>query len=221
VGTRKRGTRKYITMKALLIIDIQNDFCPGGALAVKEGDQIVPVVNQLQPHFDLVVAAQDWHPANHESFAAHHEGKEPGEIIKLNGLEQLLWPIHCVQGSYGAEFVAELDKDRIDSVFQKGLDASVDSYSGFYDNGQRNSTGLGDYLKEKGVTEVYVVGLATDYCVKYTALDAQELGFKTTVIEDGCRGVEINAGDVARTLEEMRRIGINVIKSEEFLNIST
>lgn len=206
-------------MKALLITDIQNDFCPGGALAVKEGDQIVPVVNNLQPHFDLVVAAQDWHPANHGSFATNHEGKQPGDIFDLNGLEQILWPVHCVQGSHGAEYVAELNKDGIERIFQKGTDPGVDSYSGFYDNGHRNSTGLGDYLKEKGVTEVYVVGLATDYCVKYTALDAHELGFNTTVIKDACRGVEVNEGDVERALGDMLSVGINVIKSEEILNV--
>lgn len=206
-------------MKALLIIDIQNDFCPSGALAVYRGDQIVPLVNDLQSHFDLVVATQDWHPANHGSFAANHEDKQPGDVIDLNGLEQIIWPVHCVQGSHGAEFVAELNQDKIERIFQKGTEPSVDSYSGFYDNDHRNSTGLGDYLKEKGVTEVYAVGLATDYCVKYTALDAHELGFNATVIEDACRGVEINEGDVKRALDEMRNIGINVIKSEEILNV--
>ncbi|MDM8559438.1 bifunctional nicotinamidase/pyrazinamidase [Candidatus Parabeggiatoa sp. HSG14] len=205
-------------MKTLLLTDIQNDFCPGGALSVKEGNQIVPIVNKLQSHFDLVVAVQDWHPANHGSFAANHEGKNPGDIIDLNGLEQFLWPAHCVQGSKGAEYVAELNQERIERVFQKGTDPTIDSYSGFFDNGHRRATGIGDYLKEKGVTELYVVGLATDYCVKYTALDANELGFKTTVIEDACRGVEVKEGDIERALEEMRSVGINVIKSDELLN---
>ena len=204
-------------MKALVLTDIQNDFCPGGALAVKEGDQIIPLVNHLQSHFELIVATQDWHPNNHSSFAANHEGKEPGNIIDLNGLQQFLWPVHCVQGSHGAEFVITLNQEKIEHVFQKGVNPDIDSYSGFFDNGHRQSTGLGNYLKEKGVTEVYIVGLATDYCVKYTALDAHELGFKTTVIKDACRGVEINQGDVERTLEEMRQIGISVINSEEIL----
>ncbi len=205
-------------MKALIITDIQNDFCPRGALAVNEGDQIIPVVNNLIPHFNVIVAAQDWHPANHGSFAANHSDQQPGNIIDLNGLQQVLWPIHCVQGSQGAEYVATLNKDQIERVFQKGQDPSIDSYSGFFDNGHRNSTGMGEYLKEKGVTETYVVGLATDYCVKYTALDSQDIGFSTTVIEDACRGVEQNSGDIERALEEMRGKGINVIQSHELLN---
>lgn len=204
-------------MKALLLIDIQNDFCPGGALAVDEGDQIVPLVNNLQPHFDLVVAAQDWHPANHGSFAMHHKGKQPGDLVVLHGLEQHLWPVHCVQGSRGAELVAELDQHRIKRVFQKGTDPTVDSYSGFFDNGRRNSTGLGSYLKEMAVDDVYVVGLATDYCVKFTAMHARELGFKTTVIRDACRGVDQRGGGVERALEEMRNAGINVVESDEIL----
>jgi len=205
-------------LKALIITDIQNDFCPRGALAVNEGDQIIPVVNNLIPHFNLIVAVQDWHPANHGSFAANHPNQQPGNIIDLNGLQQVLWPIHCVQGSQGAEYVATLNKDKIERVFQKGQDPSIDSYSGFFDNGRRNSTGMGEYLKEKGVTETYVVGLATDYCVKYTALDSQDIGFSTTVIEDACRGVEQNPGDIERALEEMRGKGINVIQSPELLN---
>jgi nicotinamidase/pyrazinamidase len=204
-------------LKALVVVDIQNDFCPGGALAVKEGDQIVPVVNSLQSHFDLVIAAQDWHPANHGSFATHHEGKAPGDFIELDGLEQILWPVHCVQGSQGAELVATLNRDKIERIFQKGQKPNIDSYSGFYDNGHKNSTGMGDYLKEKGVDEVYIVGLATDYCVKFTALDANELGFNTTVIEDACRGVEINEGDIQRALAEMQSKGIRVINSAEII----
>ena len=139
-------------MKALLLIDIQNDFCPGGKLAVNEGDQIVSVVNDLQPHFDLVIAAQDWHPPDHGSFASNHEGHEPYEVIKLNGLEQVLWPDHCLQDSEGAEFRSDLDQDRIERVFRKGSDPTVDSYRGLFDNGRRNSTGIGEYLKEKGAT---------------------------------------------------------------------
>ena len=204
-------------MKALVITDIQNDFCPGGALAVKEGDQIVPVVNSLQPHFEVIVAAQDWHPANHGSFADNHEDKVPGDIIDLDGLEQIIWPIHCVQGSHGAKLVATLNQEKIERIFQKGLDPNIDSYSGFYDNGHRNSTKMGDYLTEKGVDEVYIVGLATDYCVKYTALDANKLGFNTTMIEDACRGVEINEGDIQRALAEMQSEGIHVIQSTEIL----
>ena len=178
-------------MKALIIVDVQNDFCPGGALPVPEGDRVVEVINRIQPGFDLVVATQDWHPADHGSFAANHPGRRPGEQIELAGLPQILWPVHCVQGTPGAELHAGLDRSRIARVFHKGTDPNVDSYSGFFDNGRRTSTGLGEYLKGQGVTEVYVCGLATDYCVKFTALDAVGLGFKTYLIEDACRGVEL------------------------------
>lgn len=201
-------------MNALILVDLQNDFCPGGALPVKEGDQIIPLVNKLQERFDLVVATQDWHPPDHLSFARHHD-KAPGDVITLNGLEQVLWPDHCVQGSKGAEFVPGLDMKKVDRVFQKGTDKWIDSYSGFFDNGHRKATGLGDYLKQKGVEEVYIVGLATDYCVKYTALDAVGLGFKTTVVEDACRGVNLNEGDVERAIDQMRKAGVRIQNSSE------
>src|SRR2546422_10270623 len=152
-------------MNTLILVDIQNDFVPGGALPVPGGDAIIPVVNRLQPHAELVVATKDWHPVNHGSFAANHSGMRPGEIIELNGLQQILWPVHCVQNTAGAEFVRGLDVSRVAKVFVKGTDPTVDSYSGFFDNGHRADTGLGGYLREKNVTEAYVVGLATDYCV--------------------------------------------------------
>ncbi len=198
-------------MKALILVDIQNDFCPGGALAVQEGDQVVPVANKMMEQFDLIVATQDWHPADHGSFAANHEGKTPGEIIDLNGLPQILWPVHCVQESVGAAFVSDLNTDKIHKIFPKGTDKTIDSYSGFFDNGHRKATGLGDYLKEKNVSEVYVMGLATDYCVKFTALDAIELGFSTFLIEDGCRGVNLKEGDVVAAILEMKEKGVQVI----------
>lgn len=200
-------------MRALILVDIQNDFCPGGALAVKDGDAVVPVANAVQPRFDIVVATQDWHPRDHGSFAANHEGKSPGEVIDLHGLPQVLWPVHCVQGTGGAELVSALDTSRITKIFQKGTDPTVDSYSGFYDNDRRNSTGLTEYLLENGVTEVYLLGLATDYCVKFTALDAIDDGFDTYLIEDGCRGVELAPGDVDKALAEMRREGVHIIQS--------
>jgi nicotinamidase/pyrazinamidase len=202
-------------MKALIVVDVQNDFCPGGALAVRDGDHVVPVINDLQPRFDLIVATQDWHPANHKSFASNHEGKPPGEVIELNGLSQVLWPDHCVQDTPGADFVDALSTRGVTRTFQKGTDPEVDSYSGFFDNGHRHSTGLSDYLKEQGVIDVYVVGLATDYCVKFTALDAQDLGFKTFVIEDACRGVELHEGDVRRALDDMRAAGVTVLSSND------
>jgi nicotinamidase/pyrazinamidase len=200
-------------MRALILVDIQNDFVPGGALAVREGDRVVPVANAVSPRFDLVVATQDWHPADHGSFAVNHAGKRVGEVIDLHGLPQVLWPVHCVQGTRGAEFVAGLDVSRVARVVRKGTDAEIDSYSGFYDNGHRRSTGMGEWLSERGVRDVYVMGLATDYCVKFTALDARRLGFEVTLIEDGCRGVELNAGDIDRAVEEMRGAGVRVITS--------
>ena len=202
-------------MKVLIVVDVQNDFCPGGALAVRHGDHVVPVINDLQPRFDLVVATQDWHPAKHKSFASNHEGRRVGEFIELEGLPQVLWPDHCVQNTPGAELVDALSTEGINRVFQKGTDPEVDSYSGFFDNGHRHSTGLGDYLREQGVTDVYVVGLATDYCVKFTALDAQYLGFKTFVIENACRGVELQDGDVRRALDDMRAAGVTVLSSND------
>ena len=166
-------------MKALILVDIQNDFLPGGALAVPDGDKVISIANKLQPAFPLVVATQDWHPANRGSFAASHSGKNVFEQLELNGLPQTLWPVHCVQSTKGAELAATLDRERIAKVFPKGTDAGIDSYSGLFDNGHRKSTGLGEWLKARGVTEVFVCGLATDYCVKFTALDAARLGFPT------------------------------------------
>ena len=197
--------------KALIIVDIQNDFLPGGALAVNEGDQIIPLVNSIQNQFDLIVATQDWHPANHGSFAANHQEKSPGEVIDLYGLTQVLWPVHCVQNSPGAEFASDLDMKQVAKIFPKGTDPDIDSYSGFFDNGRKKKTGLGDFLQSEGVTHVYVVGLATDYCVKYTALDAASLGFQTTVIKDACRGVNLQRNDTEDALSEMAAKGIKII----------
>ena len=199
--------------KALILVDIQNDFCPGGHLAVPDGDAVVDVANRLQAGYDLVVATQDWHPKGHESFASVH-GKQPGEMIDLHGLNQVLWPDHCVQGTSGAEFHASLDMARVAKVFRKGTDRAIDSYSGFFDNGHRRATGLGDFLKAEGVTDVDVIGLATDYCVKFTALDAHAQGFATRVLEDACRGVELAPGDVARALDDLRAAGVTVTRSE-------
>lgn len=196
---------------ALILVDIQNDFVPNGSLAVNEGDQVVPVANSLMDTHDIVVATQDWHPKTHGSFASNHVGKSVGEFIELGGLQQILWPDHCVQGTKGAEFVGGLNVAHLDKVFFKGCDVNVDSYSGFYDNGHQNDSGLAGYLKEQGVEAVTVVGLATDYCVKFTALDAAAEGFATTVVKAGCRGVEINAGDVVAAYEEMAEAGISVI----------
>jgi nicotinamidase/pyrazinamidase len=204
-------------LNALILVDIQNDFVPSGALPVSEGGQIVPIVNRVQAQFDLVVATQDWHPANHGSFAANQPGKKPGDVIELDGLRQTLWPIHCVQNTAGAAFVPALNMKQVAYVFQKGTEPRIDSYSGFFDNGHRKKTGLEDFLKARNVKQVFVAGLATDYCVKFTALDAVELGFKTHVIEDACRGVNLNAGDVEKAIEEMQNAGVRIVKSEEVL----
>lgn len=204
-------------MKALILVDIQNDFLPGGALAVPDGDAVIPIANQLQAAFPIVVATQDWHPANHGSFAANHSGKKAFEQIELNGLTQTLWPVHCVQNTAGAALAANLDQNRVAKIFRKGTDAGIDSYSGFFDNGHRRSTGLGDWLKEKAVTEVFVCGLATDYCVKFTALDAAQLGLKTSVIEDASRGVNLGSNDVKNAIAEMKSAGVSVVQSARLL----
>ncbi|MEM1118954.1 MAG: bifunctional nicotinamidase/pyrazinamidase [Bacteroidota bacterium] len=169
-------------MKTLLIVDVQNDFMPNGALPVPKGDTIVPIINQLQPQFDLVVATQDWHPANHKSFASNHDGKKPFEKIQLQGLEQVLWPDHCVQGTNGADFHPQLDTQSVAAIFRKGMDVNIDSYSGFFDNGRQNSTGLAGYLRAKGITELYCCGLAADICVYFTILDAVKAGFKVHLL---------------------------------------
>ena len=200
-------------MRALALVDIQNDFLPGGALAVPRGDEVIAVANRVQPRFDLVVATQDWHPAGHGSFASRYPGRRPGDLGELGGLPQVLWPDHCVQGSRGAAFAAALEMNRVEAIFRKGTDPGIDSYSGFFDNGHRKSTGLGDYLRGRGADEVYLLGLATDYCVRFSALDARQLGFRTFVVEDGCRGVELRPGDVARAIEEMRAAGVQVVRS--------
>ncbi len=201
-------------MEALLIVSVQNDFCPGGAVAVPEGDGVAPVANRLMDRFGLVVATQDWHPADHVSFAANHPGREPGEVIEAHGLEQLLWPVHCVQETPGADFHPDLDQNSIDKVIRKGMRPNVDSYSGFFDNGREQATGLGEFLAQRGVTDIALCGLATDYCVKCTALDARDLGFSVRLVEDGCRGVNQQPGDVAAALTAMQDHGVELLDSK-------
>lgn len=200
-------------MRVLILVDLQNDFLPGGALAVPEGDTVIPVINSLQTKFSVIVATQDWHPANHGSFAVNHPGKRLYEQVDLNGLPQTLWPVHCVQGTRGAELAPGLEKARITRVFQKGTDPGIDSYSGFFDNGHRKGTGLAEWLKDRRISEVYVCGLATDYCVKFTALDAVQLGFKVFLFEDASRGVNLGPTDVVDAIHEMRTAGVNVVTS--------
>lgn len=200
-------------MRTLVLVDIQNDFLPGGALPVPEGDLIIPVVNRLLPRFELIVATQDWHPPDHGSFAVSHPERKPFEQIDLHGLSQTLWPVHCVQHTGGALFAPALDTRRIARVFPKGTDGRVDSYSGFFDNGHRQSTGLSEWLRGCGVSELVVVGLATDYCVKFTALDAIQEGFQVSLVEDACRGVNLQPGDVAQAVAAMRNAGVQVVTS--------
>ena len=202
-------------MNALIIVDLQNDFLPGGALAVPRGDEVLPLANELEQRFDLVVATQDWHPPDHGSFAANHPGKKPGDRVMLDGIEQILWPVHCVQETHGAEFAASFDTSRIAHVFHKGTDPQIDSYSTFFDNAHRRETGLADYLKERSIRNIYLMGLALDYCVKYSTLDARQLGFNAHVILDGCRGIDLEPGDVDRALNEMKRIGAILLQSRE------
>lgn len=205
-------------MKALLLVDIQNDFLPGGALAVKDGRHILPAVQKLlHGKFDLIVATKDWHPPDHQSFAANHPGKQPGEQVMLGQEMQILWPIHCVQHSKGAEFAPGWDTARIHKIFYKGTNKDVDSYSAFYDNCHIKATGLGDYLQKQHVTELYIAGLATDYCVKYSALDATKLGLNTYVVIDACRGVELHPGDCQKAIEDMRAHGAHIVSSSDVL----
>lgn len=201
--------------KALILVDIQNDFIPGGALAVPGGDEIVPIANSLMKKFGFVIATQDWHPPDHGSFASMHEGKKPGDKSILDGLPQILWPDHCVQGTPGAEFVSTLNSHAITHIVRKGEDRNIDSYSGFFDNGQRKATGLADYLHSKHIKDVVLIGLATDYCVKFTALDACMLGFNTTVLQEGVRGVELSSGDCSRAFETMRDAGVQIRSIEQ------
>jgi len=202
-------------MDALILVDLQNDFLPGGALAVPEGDQVIKVANRLIPKFDLVIATQDYHPANHQSFASQHFGKETGEVIQLEDLEQILWPDHCIEGTAGAEFASNLLTEQINQIVPKGTDPRIDSYSGFYDNGHRQVTGLHDLLQSHNIRKLFIMGLATDYCVKYTVLDALQLRYEVHLIQDGCRGVNLSEGDVIKAIQQMQTAGAAIINSDE------
>lgn len=206
-------------MNALIVVDIQNDFLPGGALAVPDGLEVVPVANaameRAKKQGSIVVATQDCHPRNHGSFASQHKHADIGSVVDLDGLDQVLWPDHCIADTPGVAFPEELRTDLIDRVFTKGGDPLVDSYSGFFDNGRRHSTGLAAFLRDRGVTSVTVLGLATDYCVKFTALDAVAEGFDTTLLLDGCRGVNLNPGDVDAAIAELRDRGVRIERAEE------
>lgn len=198
-------------MQALIIVDLQNDFVTGGKLEVPHGEQIIPLVNQLSRRFELVVATQDWHPADHKSFASNHADKKPFDKILLAGLEQVLWPDHCIQGAHGAEFHPQMEMQHIEAIFRKGMVPDIDSYSGFFDNGHKKATGLAGYLRERGVETVYVCGLAADYCVYYTAKDALKGGFNTMVIEDATRA--INNADFEKAKRDVQARGGRIVDS--------
>jgi len=194
----------------LLVIDVQNDFCPGGALAVADGDAVVPVINRLAQRFAHVVLTQDWHPAGHSSFATTHPGAEPFQTITMAYGPQTLWPDHCVQGTAGAAFHPQLATGRAELIIRKGFRREIDSYSAFYENDRRTPTGLAGYLRERGLTRIVLVGLATDYCVHYSAVDARRLGFATVVIESGCRAIDL-AGSLAAAWANMEQAGVRRI----------
>ena len=200
--------------EALLIIDVQNDFCPGGALAVTDGDQVVPVINRLQDRFDTIVLTQDWHPVDHQSFAANHDGADPFSVTEMPYGPQVLWPTHCVQGSPGAAFRADLLTDKSDLLIRKGFRPEIDSYSAFFENDHRTVTGLNGYLQERGVTSVTMAGLATDFCVRFSAVDAAKLGFKVRLVEDGCRAIDLD-GSLAAAMAEMAEHGVEIVQSAE------
>jgi len=193
-------------MKALILVDIQNDFCPDGQLAVPLGNTVVypanAIIEQFSNNNDLIIATQDWHPISHGSFAVNHN-KDPYTMGTLSGSPQMLWPIHCVQNTYGAQLHSDLNKHKINKIFQKGTDPTVDSYSAFFDNNKKNDTGLNQYLKDHNISELFICGLATDYCVKFTALDAVDLGYTTTVILDACKEVDVPMGNMETSITEM------------------
>lgn len=201
-------------MRALILVDLQNDFMPFGSLPVKRGDESVDVANRLMPAFELVAATQDWHPTDHGSFASNHPGHVPGDVVELAGLEQVLWPDHCVQNSPGASFHSSLDVAGIDHVVHKGTNRLVDSYSTFFDNAHGVDTGLNAYLREHGVDEIVLVGLATDYCVLFSALDARELGYRVLVASDGVRAVDLKPTDGQLALDAMAAAGAEITSSE-------
>jgi len=204
-------------MRALLIVDVVNDFFPGGALGIEGADKILPVIDSLlEEKWDLVIASTDWHPQGHVSFASTHK-KKVGDLIEVDGIEQVLWPDHCIQGTSGCGFVAGFHTEKVDEIIYKGVDLNIDSYSIFFDNRKLRSTGLDKILKEKKIDQLVIVGLATDYCVKYSTKDALDLGFDVTVIPEGCSGIELHPGDVEKTLDQLKKAGAKVMSYLHFL----
>ena len=200
--------------RALLVVDVQNDFCPGGSLAVQSGDEVVAVINRIMPLFSRIIGTQDWHPPDHVSFASSHPGRKPLDVVDAGGIEQVLWPDHCVRSSAGAELHPGLDTGRIGLLLRKGMRRELDSYSAFFENDHRTDTGLRHYLRGMGIRELFVCGLATDYCVRASAVDAARLGLEVSLVADACRGVDFPRGSVEAALAEMRNAGVRVVTSD-------
>lgn len=203
-------------MKALLIVDIQNDFCPGGALEVPNGDSIIHTVNKLTDHFDAIIQTQDWHPGGHHSFASSHSEKDPFDTIELDYGTQVLWPEHCVQGTWGAEFHPDLVTEKTQVIIRKGFRKEIDSYSTFFENDQKTTTGLTGYLNQRNITDLYTVGLATDFCVKWSILDGIDEGFSMHIVKDAVRGIDLE-GSLDTAWKEMKQKGVKITTSQEIL----
>jgi nicotinamidase/pyrazinamidase len=198
-------------MKTLLIVDVQYDFLPGGSLGVPKGNEVIPAINAIIADYDLVLATRDFHPADHKSFASQHKDQNPGDVVILNGIEQVLWPDHCIQDTHGSEISREFKLDMINKIIYKGTNRDIDSYSAFFDNNHKTATELNSFLQQKGVKELDITGLALNYCVKYTALDAIKLGYKANIQTSACRGIELMSGDIDRALGELRNAGVVLI----------
>ena len=200
---------------ALLIVDVQNDFCPGGALAIHEGDRIIPAINRIQPLFDTIIATRDWHPPDHVSFAATHPGKHIHDVMDIGGIPQVLWPPHCVSGTTGAAFHPDLETGRFRLILHKGMNPALDSYSVFLENDKKTRTGMDGFLRSLEITRIFLCGLATDYCVLYSALDAISFGFETCVVIDACCGVDVPEGNIEKAIGLMKSSGVSIISSLE------
>jgi len=201
-------------MKALLIVDVQNDFCQGGKLAVPDGDAVVPVINSLLTNFDVIIQTQDWHPSDHSSFASNHKNMKPYDRLEFDYGDQVLWPDHCVQGSKGAEFHPSLNTNKTQVIIRKGFRKDIDSYSTFYENDQTTTTGLTGYLKERGIKEIYTTGLATDFCVKWSVLDGIDEGFTIYLVQDAVRGIDLQ-GSLQSAYDEMKKKGAIFVTSDQ------
>lgn len=199
---------------ALVLIDIQNDFCPGGALAVNQGDEVVEIANKIQEQFKIKIITQDWHPDTHKSFASNHEGKDPLSMVEMFYGQQVLWPDHCIQGTEGSKFHAKLITDNADLIIRKGFRPEIDSYSAFFENDQKTPTGLDGYLKSRGINKIYLCGLALDFCVYFSAIDGVKLGYNVTVIKDACRAIDLN-NSLENSLNDMKSKGVKLLSTSE------